>query len=55
MRGLAAKPIIDIDVVIRDTSLFGDVAAALAKSYAAVRDIRWQDCYYRRDIGKDLM
>ena len=31
VRGLAAKPIIDIDVVIRDTSLFGDVAAALAK------------------------
>ena len=37
------------------TSFADDLAAALAKSYAAVRDIRWQDCYYRRDIGKDLM
>ena len=37
------------------TSFADDLAAALTKSYAAVRDIRWQDCYYRRDIGKDLM
>ena len=37
------------------TSFADNLADALAKSYAAVRDIRWQDCYYRRDIGKDLM
>lgn len=37
------------------TSFADNLADSLAKSYAAVRDIRWQDCYYRHDIGKDLM
>lgn len=32
VRGLAAKPIIDIDVVIESSAVFGEVKAALAKA-----------------------
>jgi GrpB-like predicted nucleotidyltransferase (UPF0157 family) len=31
VKGLSAKPVIDIDVVIRDYSVFGDIVAALGR------------------------
>ena len=37
------------------TSFADSLEEALAKSYASVGNIHWQDCYYRRDIGKDLL
>ena len=37
------------------TSFAGSLEEALEKSYAAATEISWEGCYYRRDIGKDLM
>lgn len=37
------------------TSFADNLEAALAKSYAAVNEISWEGCHYRRDIGRDLM
>lgn len=37
------------------TSLADSVPAALLKSYQEVEKIHWQDCYFRRDIGQDLL
>ena len=37
------------------TSFADNLEAALAKSYAAVKEISWEGCHYRRDIGRDLM
>ncbi|NCA69046.1 MAG: phosphoribosylamine--glycine ligase [Sphingobacteriia bacterium] len=33
------------------TALGETVAAAQSHAYQAIRDIHWQDCFYRRDIG----
>ena len=33
------------------TALGADVAQAQAKAYAAVKQIKWDDAYYRTDIG----
>ncbi len=33
------------------TALGGSVSAAQARAYQLVRQISWQDAYYRRDIG----
>ena len=40
--------------VIAVSSLGGNKDEALAKSYANVAKIKYEGCYYRRDIGKDL-
>ena len=37
------------------TSLAESMPAALLKSYQEVEKISWEDCYYRRDIGQDLL
>ena len=37
------------------TSLADTIPSALLKSYQEVDKIRWDDCYYRRDIGQDLL
>ena len=37
------------------TSLAESVPAALLKSYQEVEKIHWDGCYYRRDIGQDLL
>ena len=37
------------------TSFADNLQEALDKSYASVRKINWEDCYYRRDIGQDLL
>ena len=41
--------------VICVTSFADTLDAALQKSYQAVEKIQWENKYYRRDIGKDLM
>ena len=41
--------------VIAVSSLAEDMEAALAKSFASVAKISFEDSYYRRDIGRDLM
>ena len=33
------------------TALGDDVAAARKRAYDAADAIRWENCYYRRDIG----
>lgn len=37
------------------TSFADNLEEALKKSYASAAEISWEGCYYRRDIGKDLM
>ena len=37
--------------VLCATALGADIAAAQAAAYELVAGIRWQDMYYRRDIG----
>jgi phosphoribosylamine--glycine ligase len=37
--------------VLNVTALGADVAQAQAKAYAAVKQIKWDDAYYRTDIG----
>lgn len=37
------------------TSLSESVPAALLKSYQELAKISWEDCYFRRDIGQDLL
>ncbi len=37
------------------TSFADTLKKALEKSYASVREIHWEGCYYRRDIGQDLL
>lgn len=37
------------------TALADNVPAALLKSYQEIAKISWQGCYYRRDIGQDLL
>ncbi len=37
------------------TSFADNLEDALAKSYASAGKIHWEDCYYRKDIGKDLL
>lgn len=41
--------------VIAVSSLAENMEAALAKSFASVAKISFEDSYYRRDIGRDLM
>lgn len=41
--------------VIAVSSLAENIEAALAKSFASVAKISFEDSYYRRDIGRDLM
>lgn len=41
--------------VLAVTGLDGSLEGALKKAYTAAETIRWQDVYYRRDIGKDLL
>lgn len=41
--------------VLAVTGLDGSLEGALKKAYTAAETIRWQDVYFRRDIGKDLM
>lgn len=41
--------------VVCVTSLDESVPAALLKSYQEVEKIHWEGCYYRRDIGQDLL
>lgn len=37
------------------TSLSDTIPSALLKSYQEVEKIGWEGCYYRRDIGQDLL
>ena len=37
--------------VLNVTALGADVAQAQAMAYAAVKQIQWDDSYYRTDIG----
>lgn len=37
------------------TSFADNLQEALDKSYESVRKINWEGCYYRRDIGQDLI
>ena len=37
------------------TSFADQMQEAMRKSYDAVSRIHWEDCYYRKDIGKDLL
>ena len=37
--------------VLNVTALGADVAEAQAQAYAAVKQIQWDDAYYRTDIG----
>ncbi len=37
--------------VLNVTALGADVAEAQAKAYKAVKQIQWDDAYYRNDIG----
>lgn len=37
------------------TSFADSLEEALKKSYASAAEISWEGCYFRRDIGKDLM
>ena len=37
--------------VLNVTALGDDVVQAQAKAYAAVKQIKWDDAYYRTDIG----
>ncbi|MBO7227314.1 MAG: phosphoribosylamine--glycine ligase [Bacteroidales bacterium] len=41
--------------VICVTSFADNLQDALAKSYSSVEKIEWENKYYRRDIGKDLL
>jgi phosphoribosylamine--glycine ligase len=41
--------------VLAITSLAKDIHQALERSYANAKIINYEDAYYRRDIGKDLM
>ena len=41
--------------VICATALAGSLPEALLKSYNRVGAIKWSGCYYRRDIGQDLL
>jgi phosphoribosylamine--glycine ligase len=41
--------------VLAVTALSGSLAAALESVYSSVQKISFEECYYRRDIGKDLM
>ena len=41
--------------VLAVTGLDGSLEGALKKAYTAAESIHWQDVYFRRDIGKDLM
>lgn len=41
--------------VLAVTSLAADIPSALAKSYAALEDIRFDGMNYRKDIGRDLL
>lgn len=41
--------------VLAVTSLGKDIPAAAAQSYETIRSIRYQDIYYRADIGQDLV
>lgn len=41
--------------VLAITSLADNLAEALKLCYASAEKIQWQDIYYRKDIGKDLL
>jgi phosphoribosylamine--glycine ligase len=41
--------------VLGVTAIAGSVAEAIDKAYAAVGDISWQDCYFRKDIGRKAL
>ena len=41
--------------VLAATGMGNSLPEALNKSYAALKKINWQDMYYRRDIGQDLL
>ncbi|WP_307633093.1 phosphoribosylamine--glycine ligase [Thiovibrio frasassiensis] len=41
--------------VLGVTAIGDTVQAAIAKAYKAAEEIRWDGCYYRRDIGRKAM
>ena len=41
--------------VIAVTGMANTLEEALKKSYTAVNQIKWQDMYFRKDIGKDIL
>ena len=41
--------------VLAVTSLKEDLKSAISASYEGLRETNWKDCYYRKDIGRDLM
>ncbi len=41
--------------VLGVTAIDGDLEKAIDKAYAVVDMIHWQDCYFRRDIGKKAL
>jgi phosphoribosylamine--glycine ligase len=41
--------------IIAFTAFGNTIAEAIAKSYAAANSVKFQDCYFRNDIGQDLM
>ena len=41
--------------VLASTALDKDVKAALKKSYQQIKQVSFENCYYRKDIGKDIL
>lgn len=41
--------------VLAITGLGHDIPEAINLSYSAIENISWKNCYYRRDIGQDLL
>ena len=41
--------------VLSVTGMGENLEIALSRAYSGVRYIHWDNCYYRRDIGKDIL
>lgn len=50
-----SRVITDGGRVLAVTGLDGSLEGALKKAYAAAHSIRWDDVYFRKDIGRDLL